>query len=84
MNSDKVTVVNPAMEISSGIAEPSEGNLKKLTNYLHALAGHIDNEMSTVFIDHCYARAWNWKPESIYVKPMKKIFFSKNYCDSNG
>ncbi|XP_011301541.1 KAT8 regulatory NSL complex subunit 3 [Fopius arisanus] len=70
MNPDKVQLLE-----SSGTDSP-EGTLKRLTRYLQTLAGCPDNEMSIVLTDHCYARAWNWKPESIYVRPTRRIFFS--------
>lgn len=35
-------------------------------------------DIDVIVKDHCYARPWNWKPENAYVKPIKKIFFSKN------
>ncbi|XP_015111591.1 KAT8 regulatory NSL complex subunit 3 [Diachasma alloeum] len=82
MNSDRI--VHPSSgEAASGVNDLLEGNLKRLTRYLQSLAGHIADEVNTVLTDHCYARAWNWKPESIYVKPMRKIFFSKGW-DSVG
>ncbi|XP_063985418.1 KAT8 regulatory NSL complex subunit 3 [Diachasmimorpha longicaudata] len=82
MNPDRV--VHPSSgEAVPGANDTLEGNLKRLTRYLQSLGGHIDDELNVVLTDHCYARAWNWKPESIYVKPMKKIFFSKGW-DSVG
>lgn len=45
--------------------------------YLHQLAGYHEVEMDVVMKDHSYARPWNWKPENVYVKPVKKLFFNK-------
>ncbi|KAK0183455.1 hypothetical protein PV327_001495 [Microctonus hyperodae] len=54
--------------------EDNQSNI--LTTYLHRIAGYSDLESNTVVKDHCYARPWNWKPENIYVKPTRNLFFS--------
>lgn len=56
------------------VLEDNQSNI--LTSYLHRIAGYSDLESNTVVKDHCYARPWNWKPENIYVKPTRNIFFS--------
>ncbi|KAK0081469.1 hypothetical protein PV325_012111 [Microctonus aethiopoides] len=56
------------------VLENNQSNI--LTTYLHRIAGYSDLESNTVVKDHCYARPWNWKPENIYVKPTRNIFFS--------
>jgi regulatory NSL complex subunit 3 len=67
---------------SSGLPSPTidviDDISNKLTVYLHQLAGNYEIDIDVVARDHCYARPWNWKPENIYVKPIKKLFFSKN------
>ncbi|XP_012522152.1 KAT8 regulatory NSL complex subunit 3 [Monomorium pharaonis] len=67
---------------SSGLPSPTAEALddisNKLTIYLHQLAGNYEMEVDVIYKDHCYARPWNWKPENIYVKPTKKLFFSKS------
>jgi len=67
---------------SSGLPSPTTDVIddisNKLTVYLHQLAGNYEINIDIVAKDHCYARPWNWKPENIYVKPIKKLFFSKN------
>jgi len=67
---------------SSGLPSPTadmfDDNSSKITVYLHQLAGNCEMDIDVIFKDHCYARPWNWKPENIYVKPVKKLFFSKN------
>ncbi|XP_034950017.1 KAT8 regulatory NSL complex subunit 3 [Chelonus insularis] len=64
----------------SGLPSPAhespDDNLNKFTSFLHSVAGYVDIELDTVLQDHCYARPWNWRPENIYVKPVKKIFFA--------
>lgn len=62
---------------ASPSAELCDDNVTRLSAYLHALAGYSEVESNTVVKDHPYARPWNWKPDNIYVKPVKKIFFSK-------
>lgn len=62
--------------LPSPTGETPEENLNKLTAYLHNIAGYTDIEVDAILKDHCYARPWNWKPENIYVKPTRKIFFS--------
>ncbi|KMQ90286.1 kat8 regulatory nsl complex subunit 3-like isoform x1 protein, partial [Lasius niger] len=67
---------------SSGLPSPTtdtfDDNSNRVTVYLHQLAGNYEMDVDVIFKDHCYARPWNWKPENIYVKPIKKLFFSKN------
>lgn len=67
---------------SSGLPSPNTDMFddisNKLTAYLHQLAGNYEMDVDVIFKDHCYARPWNWKPENVYVKPIKKLFFSKN------
>ncbi|XP_071654119.1 uncharacterized protein Rcd1 isoform X1 [Temnothorax longispinosus] len=67
---------------SSGLPSPTTDTFddisNKLTAYLHQLAGNYEMDSDAIFKDHCYARPWNWRPENIYVKPIKKLFFSKN------
>lgn len=63
-----------------GMASPTgEGdeNPNKFSSFLLQVAGVGDENKSMVVKDHCYARPWNWKPENIYVKPVKKLFFTK-------
>lgn len=55
-----------------------DDNPNRFTTYLHQLAGCYELEVDVIVRDHCYARPWNWKPENVYVKPIKKIFFTKN------
>lgn len=59
-----------------GTDTPEESS-NKLTTFLHKLAGYTDEEVNAILKEHCYARPWNWRPENIYVKPTKKIFFSR-------
>jgi len=67
---------------SSGLPSPTTDIIddisNKLTIYLHQVAGNYEIDIDVIAKDHCYARPWNWKPENIYVKPIKKLFFSKN------
>ncbi|KAF3424383.1 hypothetical protein E2986_02217 [Frieseomelitta varia] len=63
--------------IPSPISDTIEDNPSRLTTYLHQLAGCCETEINVLAKDHCYARPWNWKPENVYVKPIKKLFFSK-------
>lgn len=67
---------------SSGLPSPTtdtfDDNFTKLTEYLQQLAGNYEMEVDIILKDHCYARPWNWRPENIYVKPVKRLFFSKN------
>lgn len=67
---------------SSGLPSPTTDTVddisNKLTAYLHQLAGNYEMEVDVIYKDHCYARPWNWKPENNYVKPIKKLFFSKS------
>lgn len=72
----------PSTSISSSrIPSPTndtfDENPNRLSTYLHQLAGCYETEDNVLAKDHCYARPWNWKPENVYVKPTKKLFFSK-------
>ncbi|XP_045460461.1 KAT8 regulatory NSL complex subunit 3 isoform X4 [Harmonia axyridis] len=35
-------------------------------------------EKSSISVDHCYARPWNWKAESSFLRPTKTLFIPKN------
>ncbi|KAK1125190.1 hypothetical protein K0M31_006530 [Melipona bicolor] len=63
--------------IPSPISDTIDDNPSRLTTYLHQLTGCYETEINVLAKDHCYARPWNWKPENVYVKPIKKLFFSK-------
>ncbi|KZC05900.1 KAT8 regulatory NSL complex subunit 3, partial [Dufourea novaeangliae] len=63
--------------IPSPISDTFDDNPNKLTTYLQQLAGCYEMEVDVISKDHCYTRPWNWKPENIYVKPIKKLFFPK-------
>lgn len=75
-----VSSVNQSVnqEMSSPTGESMEENPNKLIKYLHQLAGNGEIEADIIIKDHCYARPWNWKPENNYVKPVKKLFFSRS------
>lgn len=70
--------------VGSGLPSPTgdvfDDNPNTLTTYLHQLAGCLESEIDVIVKDHCYARPWNWKPENVYVKPVKKLFFGKPKC----
>ena len=63
--------------VPSPTSDTFDENPNRLTAYLHQLAGCYETEDNVLAKDHCYARPWNWKPENVYVKPIKKLFFSK-------
>lgn len=63
--------------VPSPISDTFDDNPNRLTTYLHQLAGCYETEVNVLTKDHCYARPWNWKPENVYVKPIKKLFFPK-------
>lgn len=63
-------------ELPSPLGDTVEDS-NKFTTYLHQLAGINEMEVDVIFKDHSYARPWNWKPENIYIKPIKKLFFPK-------
>ncbi|XP_033207462.1 KAT8 regulatory NSL complex subunit 3 isoform X2 [Belonocnema kinseyi] len=64
--------------LPSPTGDTFDDNPNRFTTYLHQLAGCYEIEVDVIVRDHCYARPWNWKPENVYVKPIKKIFFGKN------
>lgn len=65
-------------ELSSLTTETLDDNIHRLTEYLQQLTGSYEMECDIILKDHCYARPRNWRPENIYVKPIKRLFFSKN------
>ncbi|XP_032675346.1 KAT8 regulatory NSL complex subunit 3 isoform X2 [Odontomachus brunneus] len=69
----------------SGLAMDSfDDNIHRLiSEYLQQLNGNYEMEVDIILKDHCYARPWNWRPENIYVKPVKRLFFSKNTATSD-
>ncbi|KAK2584394.1 hypothetical protein KPH14_006777 [Odynerus spinipes] len=64
-------------ELPSPVGDNTEDNSNKFTSYLHQLAGCHEMEIDVILKDHSYARPWNWKPENVYIKPIKKLFFPK-------
>lgn len=32
---------------------------------------------STVSVDHCYARPWDWRPDNSFLRPTKTLFVTK-------
>lgn len=71
------TIPTNITRVPSPPAEMDE-NPNKFSTFLLQIAGNCVEELSIILKDHCYARPWNWKPENIYVKPVKKLFFPKN------
>ncbi|XP_076650445.1 reduction in Cnn dots 1 [Halictus rubicundus] len=63
--------------VPSPMSDTFDDNPNRLTTYLHQLAGCYELEVDMITRDHCYARPWNWRPENIYVKPLKRLFFPK-------
>lgn len=49
----------------------------KLNKFYNQMAGSLEKDASTIFIDHCYSRPWNWRPESNFLRPTKTLFVSK-------
>jgi hypothetical protein len=47
----------------------------------YAYTSHIvnpyDREHWWIPMDHCYARPWNWRPESTFLRPTKTLFMPK-------
>jgi hypothetical protein len=64
--------------LSSPNGELLDENPNKLITYLHQLAGNYEIEVDIIMKDHCYARPWNWKPENVYVRPVRNLFFPKS------
>ncbi|XP_066599701.1 KAT8 regulatory NSL complex subunit 3 [Prorops nasuta] len=62
---------------SSPINEIFDDNSNEFSTYLHQLAGCYEVEVDIIIKEHSYARPWNWRPENIYIKPVKKLFFPK-------
>ncbi|XP_017889717.1 KAT8 regulatory NSL complex subunit 3 [Ceratina calcarata] len=69
--------------IPSPISDTFDDNPSRLTKYLHQLAGCYETEIDVLAKDHCYARPWNWRPENVYAKPIKKLFFPKKDLSSD-
>lgn len=63
--------------VPSPIIDTFDDNPNRLTTYLQQIAGCYEMEVDAIAKDHSYARPWNWKPENVYVKPIKKLFFPK-------
>lgn len=48
----------------------------KLNNYYSTVVESLD-ENSSIFMDHCYSRPWNWRPETNFLRPTKTLFINK-------
>lgn len=84
-NNSKMVLLSTAanmsnLDMNDSIPSPTE-SCEEVPNqlfiYLQRLAGYCENEGLELIKDHSYARPWNWKPENIYNKPVKKLFFTK-------
>lgn len=54
-----------------------EDTAVKFNNYYSQMAGLLEKDPSAIFIDHCYSRPWNWRPESSFLRPTKTLFIHK-------
>ncbi|RZB39517.1 KAT8 regulatory NSL complex subunit 3 [Asbolus verrucosus] len=45
--------------------------------YTSHLINPYDREHWWIPMDHCYARPWNWRPESTFLRPTKTLFMPK-------
>lgn len=37
----------------------------------------FEQENYSILADHCYARPWNWRPESSFLRPTRILFLDK-------
>ncbi|KAJ8914987.1 hypothetical protein NQ315_002511 [Exocentrus adspersus] len=52
-----------------------------MSNTYSAQLIHLyDRDDWTVSTDHCYARPWNWRPETSFLRPTKTLFIPKSAC----
>lgn len=49
--------------------------VEELSKYSPTSKFELEN---TVSADHCYARPWNWRPDTSFLKPTKTLFFNKS------
>lgn len=56
--------------------EVEEATLR-LSYLYNQITGTFEKETSAVFMDHCYSRPWNWRPESNFLRPTKTLFITK-------
>ncbi|KAJ8931429.1 hypothetical protein NQ314_015668 [Rhamnusium bicolor] len=45
--------------------------------YPTQMTNPYDRENWTISTDHCYARPWNWRPETSFLRPTKTLFIPK-------
>ncbi|XP_030764783.1 KAT8 regulatory NSL complex subunit 3 [Sitophilus oryzae] len=57
----------------------SADNEQAKYTYPIQMTNPFERESWLVATDHCYARPWNWKSESPFLKPTKNLFMDKNY-----
>lgn len=75
-NKEPNVISNNKQESEPLSSEAEEATLK-LSNLYNQITGTFKKEMSSVFMDHCYSRPWNWKPELNFLRPTKTLFVSK-------
>lgn len=68
----------PAPALPSPTDDSLDDDSIRFISYLHKVSGIIDTDTDAVCTDHGYSKPWNWRPENVYVKPTRKLFFSKN------
>lgn len=68
-----VTVAKAAASDEMGVEDATV----KLNNLYSKMAGSLEKNIPSIFMDHCYARPWNWRPESNFLRPTKTLLVSK-------
>lgn len=73
------------MENLDKVESPEVFTIPQNTSIIESESTHTEystydnvKEKSSVSIDHCYARPWNWKAESSFLRPTKTLFIPKN------
>ncbi|CAH0559591.1 unnamed protein product [Brassicogethes aeneus] len=77
---DSMQTANPA---DFDFATPMRNSFIKNPEDCMKYAYSNDRENWAISSDHCYARPWNWRPESSFLRPAKTLFIQKSQHKSN-
>ncbi|KAF7993334.1 hypothetical protein HCN44_006394 [Aphidius gifuensis] len=68
----------PSGGLPSPIDDSPDEESIRFSSYLHRKSRSIDPEVDAILFDHCYSKLWNSRGDNKFIKPTKKLFFSKN------
>ncbi|RZF42534.1 hypothetical protein LSTR_LSTR004453 [Laodelphax striatellus] len=72
------------IERKSNPATMEEDRLANFRYYLHQIAGHTDDCLNFLDMEHSYSKPWNCRSRNSHSKPVKMLFATKCMADGKG